>query len=101
MRGNPTSWLSNCYVLLAPMLRRMARLPPPAGRVVEARLADRIRSPLGRAEVHTVRLEGGKAVPAFKESGAITSMAHADGYIEIPPDVGVVEKGERVRVTLF
>ena len=101
MPGNPTSCLSNCYVLLAPMLRRMARLPPPAGRVVEARLADRIRSPLGRAEVHTVRLEGGKAVPAFKESGAITSMAHADGYIEIPPDVGVVEKGERVRVTLF
>src|SRR5882762_5039015 len=29
MPGNPTSCLSNCYVLLAPMLRRMARLPPP------------------------------------------------------------------------
>lgn len=101
MPGNPTSCLSNCYVLLAPMLRRMARLPPPTGRVVEVPLAERIVSPPGRAEVHTVRLIGGKAVPAFKESGAITSMAHADGYIEIPPDVGAVEKGERVRVTLF
>jgi molybdopterin molybdotransferase len=40
-------------------------------------------------------------VPAYKESGAITSMAHADGYIEIPPDVEVLEKGETVRVTLF
>ncbi len=101
MPGNPTSCLSNCYVLLAPMLRRMARLPAPTGRVLEVPLAERLSSPLGRAEVHTVRLVDGRAVPAFKESGAITSMAHADGYIEIPADVGAVEKGERVRVTLF
>ena len=26
-------------------------------------------------------------MPAYKESGAITSMAHADGYVEIPADV--------------
>jgi len=101
MPGNPTSCLSNCYVLLAPMLRRMAHLPPPAGHVVEVPLAARIRSPLGKVEVHTIRVVDGKAVPAFKESGAITSMAHADGYIVIPADVGLVEKGETVRVTLF
>jgi len=41
------------------------------------------------------------AVPAYKESGAITSMAHADGYIEIPANVDLVEKGEQVRVVLF
>jgi molybdenum cofactor synthesis domain-containing protein len=101
MPGNPTSCLSNCYILLGPMLRRMARRPPPTGHVVEVPLAARIRSPVGRVEIHTVRLVDGRAVPAFKESGAITSMAHADGYIEIPADVGVVEKGETVRVTLF
>ncbi len=101
MPGNPTSCLSNCYILLAPMLRRMARLPPPTGRVVEVPLAERIRSPIGRAEVHSVRLVEGRAVPAFKESSAITSMAHADGYLEIPADVGEVEEGTRVRVTLF
>jgi len=48
-----------------------------------------------------VRVEDGNAVPAYKESGAITSMAHADGYIEIPANVDLVEKGERVRVILF
>ena len=101
MPGNPTSCLSNCYVILAPMLRRMARLPPPAGRVLELPLADGIRSPRGRVEVHTVRVVHGKAVPAFKESGAITSMAHADGYIVIPADVDHVDAGESVRVTLF
>lgn len=101
MPGNPTSCLSNAYVLLAPMLRTMARLPPPTAQRLELPLASRVRSPPGRVEVHTVRIVRGEAVPAFKESGAITSMAHADGYIEIPADVTAVEPGERVRVTLF
>lgn len=101
MPGNPTSCLSNCYVLLAPMLRRMARLPPPRERVAEVPLATRLVSKLGRVEFYTVRIVDGKAVPAYKESSAITSMAHADGYIEIPADVDHVEKGETVRVTLF
>lgn len=101
MPGYPTSCLSNCYMILAPMLRSMARLPPPVERVVEAPLSKRLVSVMGRVEFHTVRLEGGEAVPAYKESGAITSMAHADGYIEIPANVDLLEKGERVRVVLF
>ncbi|MHA1278228.1 MAG: hypothetical protein ACTSQ8_13650 [Candidatus Helarchaeota archaeon] len=43
----------------------------------------------------------GEAIPAFKESGAITSMAWADGYIEIPYNVDLIEKGEEVEVVLF
>ncbi|MFA5896352.1 MAG: gephyrin-like molybdotransferase Glp [Thermoplasmata archaeon] len=101
MPGYPTSCLSNCYLLLVPMLRKMARLPPPLERVVEAPLAKRLVSVIGRVEFHTVRLEEGFAVPAYKESGAITSMAHADGYIEIPANVDLIEKGETVRVVLF
>jgi molybdopterin molybdotransferase len=101
MPGNPTSCLSNCYILLAPMLRKIARLPPSEGRTIDVPLAGRITSPPGRVEVHTIRLVDGRAVPAFKESGAITSMAHADGYIVIPADVTLLEKGQGVRVTLF
>lgn len=101
MPGYPTSCLSNCYMLLAPMLRRMARLPPPIEKVVEAPLAKRLVSVIGRMEFHTVRIVGGQAVPAYKESGAITSMAHADGYIEIPANVDLIEKGDTVRVVLF
>jgi molybdopterin molybdotransferase len=56
---------------------------------------------IGRVEFHTVRVVDGQAIPAYKESGAITSMAHADGYIEIPANVDLLEKGETVRVTLF
>ncbi|MEK6986660.1 MAG: gephyrin-like molybdotransferase Glp [Candidatus Thermoplasmatota archaeon] len=101
MPGYPTSCLSNCYMLLVPLLRKMARLPPVLERVVEAPMAKRLVSVIGRVEFHTVRLEGGLAVPAYKESSAITSMAHADGYIEIPANVDLVEKGEVVRVVLF
>ncbi len=101
MPGYPTSCLSNCYMILAPMLRRMARLPPPHERIVEVPLARRVVSTIGRVEFHTVRVVDGQAVPAYKESGAITSMAHADGYIEIPANVDLLEKGETVRVTLF
>ena len=36
-------------------------------------------------------------MPAFKASGDITSMAHADGYIEIPAQVDIVEAGEARR----
>jgi molybdopterin biosynthesis enzyme len=83
------------------MLRRMARLPPNTKTIVEAPLAvPLIRTP-GRMEFHTVRIDEGKAVPADKESSAITSMAHADGYIEIPADVERLEAGQVVRVVLF
>jgi molybdopterin molybdotransferase len=101
MPGNPTSCLSNGYVILAPMLRRMARQPASPAKIVEVPLANRLVTPIGRVKIHTVRIVDGRAVPAFKESSAITSMAHADGYIEIPADVDRLESGETVRVTLF
>jgi molybdopterin biosynthesis enzyme len=40
-------------------------------------------------------------VPAFKGSGDITSMAHADGYIEIASQTDIVEAGQVVEVKLF
>jgi molybdopterin molybdotransferase len=101
MPGYPTSCLSNAYMLLAPVLRKIARLPqkPPAS--VQARMAKRVVSTTGRTQFLTIRLEGDVAHPAFKESGAITSMAFADGYVVIPASVDLVEKGERVTVYLL
>ena len=43
----------------------------------------------------------GQAMPAFKASGDITSMSQADGYIEIPAQTDIVEKGEIAEVKLF
>jgi molybdenum cofactor synthesis domain-containing protein len=101
MPGYPTSCLSNGYMLLVPMLRRMARLPEHQPRTVTVPLARRIVSTTGRHQFYTVRVANGSAAPAFKASGDITSMAHADGYIEIPAHVDIVEAGQLVEVKLF
>jgi molybdenum cofactor synthesis domain-containing protein len=101
MPGYPTSCLSNAYILLAPALRRIARLPAQVARTLTLPLGGRISSVIDRHQFYTVRVENGAAIPAFKASGDITSMSQADGYIEVPIGVSVIEKGEPVEVTLL
>ncbi len=101
MPGYPTSCLSNAYLLLVPLLRRMAHLPPLRTRTVTVPAGHRFVSVGNRHQFYTVRVVDGAAVGAFKASGDITSMSQADGYIEIPMGVDAVEEGERVHVTLF
>jgi molybdopterin molybdotransferase len=101
MPGYPTSCLTNAYILLAPALRRIARLPTAVPRVITVPIAERVVSAPGRHQFYTVRVENGTAIPAFKASGDITSMSKADGYIEIPLQTDIVDKGELVEVTLF
>jgi molybdopterin molybdotransferase len=101
MPGNPTSCLSNAYILLIPFLRALARLPPFEPRRIALPLAKRVTGVGKRLTFYTVRIENGKAWPAFKGSGDITSLSLADGYIEIPPDTASVEVGTTVEVTLF
>jgi molybdenum cofactor synthesis domain-containing protein len=101
MPGYPTSCLSNAYMLLVPLLRRTARLPPWRPETIALPLARRIVSATNRHQFYTVRIADGHAEPAFKSSGDITSMANADGYIEIDAGVDAVEPGTIVTVRLF
>lgn len=101
MPGYPTSCLINAYHFLLPAVRKMARLPPRKGDTVRAKLSRRVPGSTGRRQFLTVRLVGDEAVPAFKESGDITSIADADGYIEIAENIDLLEKGDPVVVTLF
>ena len=101
MPGYPTSCLSNAYMLLVPMLRHMARLPPHAPTTRSLPLGQRIVSTTGRHQFFTVRIVDGRVVPAFKASGDITSMSQADGYVEIPAQTDIVEKDEIVEVRLL
>jgi molybdenum cofactor synthesis domain-containing protein len=101
MPGNPTSCLSNAYVLMIPLLRAIARLQAARPTVVRAPLSQRVTSPRDRLQFLPVRLEDGKAMPTFKGSGEITSLSQADGYITIPLGEDVVEAGTPVDVTLY
>jgi molybdopterin molybdotransferase len=101
LSGYPTSCLSNAHVLLVPLLRLTARLPAWTPRTMTLPLARRITSATGRMQFYTVRIEHNTVVPAFKASGDITSMAHADGYIVIPAEIEAVEAGTPVEVTFY
>lgn len=101
MPGNPTSCLTNAYGLLIAVVRKEARLPPLARPTIRVPLARRVRSVIGLHQFMPVKLVKGQAVPLFKSSGAITSMAEADGQIEIPESVDLLEAGDEVEVALF
>lgn len=101
MPGNPTSCLSNAYVLLQPLVRALAGLPPITPRTRDALLTSDVRSPADRLQFYPVRLDGGSAVPVFKGSGDVTSLSDADGYVEVPVGVTQVRAGSRVRVTMY
>ena len=101
MPGYPTSCLINSYLFLVPSIRKMAHLPPRTGDTVKAKLSRRVPGSTGRRQFLTVKLVGDEAVSVFKESGAITSIAEADGYIEIPENIDMLDKGDIVTVTLF
>jgi molybdopterin molybdotransferase len=101
MPGNPSSCLSNAYVLLRPLLRRLAGLPPLVPQTREATLTGVLTSPKDRLQFHPVRLVGDSAVPMFKGSGDVTSLSDADGYVEVPIGVTRLESGTRVIVTLY
>ena len=101
MPGYPTSCLNTAQQLVKPALRKLSRLPEAPERRTKAVLQKRITSSLGRQQYMTVKLENGDAYPVYKQSGAITSMAQADGYFEIPENKELVEKGEKISVILF
>ena len=101
MPGYPTSCLLNAYILLVPAIRQMARLSPKMEKTMKARLAKRVVSSTGRKQFLTVKTKGNQAYPVFKQSGAITSMTEADGYVILPINIDVIEKNQEVMVFLF
>ncbi len=98
--GYPTSCLTNFTLLVAPLLRRLIGRESEV-RKVKKRLAHKVFSVKGRRQFLPVRIEGDKAVPILKGSGAVTSFVDADGFIEVPENVEILEAGEEVEVTFF
>ena len=98
--GYPTSALSNFYILVVPLIHKMLGVEMNV-KVVEAKLSRKIVSTIGRYEFMGVKLEGDYAVPVMKGSSSITTIAEADGFLEIDENTEVIEKDMVVKVRLF
>ncbi len=101
MPGYPTSCLNNSYVYLLPALRKMARLKPKHWVKVKVPMGHEMVSKSDREQFITVRIEDGKAFRVYKQSGDITSMTHADGFIILPIGSTTIAEGDEVEITLL
>lgn len=97
--GYPTSALTVFELLAAPAIRKALGLMARERRVA-GRLAVSVRSE-GRHQMLAVGISKDVVYPMDKGSGSITTLAQADGVIEIPSDVEYLERGEPVEVQLF
>jgi putative molybdopterin biosynthesis protein len=97
--GYPTSALTVFSCLAAPAIRA-ALGQTHTGKGVAGRLVGPLRTD-GRRQMLAVGLSGDLVYPMDKGSGSITTLAGADGIIDIPAGVEFLERGEKVEVELF
>ncbi|MCS7118791.1 MAG: molybdopterin biosynthesis protein [Archaeoglobaceae archaeon] len=103
--GYPVSALTIFEILVAPLLREMAGFYV-EGEKIEAKLATKVFSEIGRREFLPVNIVLGKdgysAYPVTGSySGAISALTFSDGIVEIPEEVLMLEENEKVEVKLF
>ncbi len=97
--GYPASALTVFGLLAAPAIQKALGLKV-KDRKLTGRLARPVRSE-SRLQMLAVGVFGELVYPVDKGSGSITTLACADGFIEIPADVERLERGEAVEVHLF
>jgi putative molybdopterin biosynthesis protein len=104
--GFPTSAMFTFEEFAAPLIRAYGGRAAAPAETVEATLAARVPSELGRAEFVMVSLIGMPgddpgalaAYPTAKGSGAVTAFAQADGFFAIPQLSDGCPAGARVTV---
>jgi putative molybdopterin biosynthesis protein len=103
--GFPTSAIFTFHEFVAPVVRRLAGGRPEVGEVVQATMAVKSNSEIGRTEyllVGLVRTESGlSAFPMGKGSGSVTAFSRADGFVTIGRHTEIVEAGQSVDVRLI
>ena len=104
--GNPVSALILANCLAVPMIQAMLGLQQrPVAPSVPARLGENVASEAGREDFVPVALVGPpeamEAVPVHGRSNLIFTLARADGFVRIPPEVTGLRAGAQVQVYLF
>jgi len=106
--GFPTSAVFTFHEFVAPVIRILGGRPPLARSAVDARLAVKVNSQIGRTEYLLVALvpEGTgadqlAAYPMGKGSGSVTAFSRADGFVTIDRHREIVEADAAVEVRLL
>jgi putative molybdopterin biosynthesis protein len=105
--GHPTSALLVFHLLARPIIERMAGMKAEKNLGVKAFMAMRMFPAKGRRTFIMVRLKRDKSNRLVAEpvptglSGAITTLAKAEGFVEIAENQQYVDVNEEVAVQLF
>ncbi|MCX8177536.1 MAG: molybdopterin-binding protein [Candidatus Bathyarchaeota archaeon] len=105
--GHPASALLMFHILICPFIERLAGLKPKENFKVKALASTKMFSARGRRTYVTVKIRKDDSSRLWAEpvptgqSGAITTLLRADGYVEIPENQQFIEAGEEVQVNLF
>jgi len=109
--GFPTSAIFTFYEFVAPVIRRLAAVRPEPTQTLQARLAIKVNSEIGRTEYLLVGLvDRGAfedasprwaAYPMGKGSGSVTAFSRADGFVTIARHEEIIEAGTTVCVQLL
>jgi len=105
--GHPTSALLIFYLLARPLILRLAGRPTTAMKTIRAFAGSRMFSAKGRRTFVMVKLEFDKDCRLIAEpvetgaSGAITTLANADGFVEIAENEQFLDVDQEVTVVLF
>jgi putative molybdopterin biosynthesis protein len=105
--GFPTSAIFTFHEFVAPVIRLLAGRGSAAKTVVQARLAVKVNSEIGRTEyllvglVKTTDETALAAYPMGQGSGSVTSFSRADGFATIERHQEIVQAGSVIPVQLL
>jgi molybdenum cofactor synthesis domain-containing protein len=105
--GHPTSALLIFYLMAKPLIQQLAGKPVTGMKNIRALAGARMFSAKGRRTFVMVKLEFDKDCRLIAEpvetgaSGAITTLAKADGFVEIGENEQFVDANQEVSVALF
>ncbi|HLG89584.1 MAG TPA: gephyrin-like molybdotransferase Glp [Alphaproteobacteria bacterium] len=104
--GNPVSAMVTFLLIALPALRALAGGIAPPDSCYRVPLAEPLKKPPTLRDFQRARLEPGPDGPRARpfrdqSSNLITSLAHADGLLDLPPGPGELQAGEMVTYRPF